>query len=553
MYVRNCLLWCAATIVIATSKDASAQQLHDEGAFFRCDGYAAPTKKGDSLTTTTATGFFFEQYTSTVDQRRNSSKLGSRGAAACDRALANPVLKPEYAVRKANLLQAKAAHLIASEQYDSALAILRQSDESGETEALFDQSIGQGNRALKAFALYALGRKTDADSILQRMEQRRPWAVSQRQLALIIRLRFEDDAQKQMTQLQQVAPLYPAARNWMYWAAVFQDDWNAVIRIAPTIRFFEPKNYDGWKIEGELIAQNSPIVEKAKVSGALAYAQLAVGDRNASAATMARATEEAQAAMAPVPPAENGQNYKSKALLQHERRKAAGGFALQILNGWNAALDLRTQAPRLLPSQIVERLEAGQLPVTVATDVIANAKVQSSKDETERAGYLAALRQRKKTDWQELLTSDIAKIVAMLPRPETSSMNVSYRHKGAFWGAGNGFSVQRGEPENANTIRFSDSRGVLAAIDEGALFAAANFARESGKDSFIVDARMPIQRTVEYRGGFRDGEEQPTGYEVQLVLRVVNAADVPVPERSLAIDATTILNALNGKFPSRTR
>src|SRR5439155_25446073 len=164
----------------------------------------------------TSSSWMFGLGSVAADQRRLKTSFGAEGIVTCDSALANPRLQPQFAMRRAHLLQARAIHQIAAGKFDDALQSLVQSDASGASEAPFQDSIGQGNRALRALAYHGLGRKAEAEASLVDLERRRPYATSQQQLALRVRLQFEDERGAQMALLKSLATTFTPARKQLF-------------------------------------------------------------------------------------------------------------------------------------------------------------------------------------------------------------------------------------------------------------------------------------------------------------------------------------------------
>lgn len=520
--------------------------------FLQCDGYAAPGKKADMLTTTSR---LWGLSSSTVDQRRNPTQLGVGGVQACDAALADPLLLPNYAMRRANLLQAKAVHQITSGQFADALASLSQSDAAGQSEALFDQSLGQGNRALRAVALNGLGRKAEANTALDQMGIRRPWAASQQQFAARVRLQFDDDLKNQMAALEKIAPLVPDATQQLFWWSVLYDNWPAALRYAQGVSFDDPKERAGWTGSMDFIEPYIDMVDRAKFAGALSYAQFAAGQKEASVTTMATAKTELEVAMIPLAPRVDGQAYSKKELAAYEQRKSFGTMAMKLLNDWASVINLRADAPNLTIDEIKKRIDSEKLKVPTLSDVIAHAKTPDPVSTQFQQTLLRQLAEAKDARRLKDTKMGFEALVKMLPRPETPSMKIVYRREGNYF-FGNelaGYAVKRDYPAGANSVRFASDTGALAAVDEGAIYAAAQLAQADGKDSFLIDSRKPIERTIRYTGMYSGGRTEPSGYEVRLVVRPINAADASADDRRRLVNVGGVYEALMIKMTPPAR
>ena len=168
-YLTVMTLVMAATVTISS-------QAHASDPFFSCDGLKKPGPNDDMLATDPERG----QTALWSEPRAWVGSLDEQGVVACDIALADSRLKPTYVQRRANLLQAKAAHLLGAGRIDDALANLEASDRVGldYPAKQFSQGIGLGNRILRGIALSLTGKIEDAAGELDKALLTRPWASS---------------------------------------------------------------------------------------------------------------------------------------------------------------------------------------------------------------------------------------------------------------------------------------------------------------------------------------------------------------------------------------
>lgn len=512
--------------------------------FVMCDGYAAPGKKSDGITIGT---WMFGLATNSVDQRRVKTPLGQDGLAACETALADARLQP-FALRRGHLWQAKAIHQVSLGKFDEALVSLDRSDQEGRAEPFFDQSTGQGNRALRAVALHGKGRKAEAGAMLDRLEQLRPYAVSQRQLAMRIRLQFEDDRVAQVAILQRLSSLLPSANHSLFWQSLLYGEMEAAVGHAAAVSHDDPRRRGGWTGSEDFKDKYLDIVERSDFAGARAYALYATGRIAESAATLKGAEEAAELYMAPPPPPEPGHKLTKKVSQDFALRKLTGARAQARLKMWRANIAMRAEAPKLGLQDLRKAIADGKQTMPMLGDILSQAKVDSLEDgkavgELTR-GMTEALDQTRlkgtRMDFQDL--------VALLPRPETARSHVRFRQEEGFLGNGlDGFAVKRNHPPGAATVRYGTATGSLALADEGALLAAARFAQKEGKDAFLLDARDPIQRTTTITTCYyacSAGVPTNSGYEVQLVVRPLAAATAGEADKKRLLRTAEIIAAL---------
>lgn len=526
------------------TKKITQQQLN----FTRCDGYQAPSR-ADGLTTAT---WLYGLASTTADQRRSETELGAAGVAACNAALADPLLKPAFTMRRAHLLQSKAMHLIAQGNFRDAIASLNESDAAGRAEPLFNGSLGQGNRALRATALFGLGKSNEAEAALSELERLRPYAVSLQILAASVRMQFEDDRAKQIAILEREAAVLPDARHRLFWLAMMYDDYASALRLAPGVRFDVPRDRIGWTTENGDIEKYRLIKDKAEFAGALAFAQLASGQGEAAAATIRGIRDAIADWVRPPPPPPQGQSLRKSEVRDFEARKTSGAAARAALAPWESALALHVEAKGKSIAEI-DRLVSDRKPTVFAiSSLVASA---AAPQPTDTANIQAVLKELEASKDAARLKQDkigFKDLVKLLPRPETPAMQPKMQTEGAgiMRSDLNGYGVRNNEEPGSFTVRFGTATGSMAMADEAALLAAANHAVKLGNDSFFVDTRQSIQRTTQIVGMYGGGPTVPSGYEVRLCVRPMNAAAVPADQRGKLVNAAAVINALSNKFPA---
>lgn len=516
--------------------------------FTQCDGYAAPGKKSDGITVGT---WMFGLATSSVDERRSKTALGQAGLTACGAALADPRVQP-FVTRRGHLWQSKAIHQIALGKFDDAMASLDKSDQEGRAEPYFDQSIGQGNRALRAAALHGKGKRPEAEAILDELERRRPYAVSQRQLAMRMRLQFEDDRARQWTIMERLSAVLPSVSHQLFWQSMIYGEFDQALRHAANVRHDDPKRRGGWKSDNEFAETYLDVVERSDFAGAKAYALFVTDQVEPSAATLKQAEADVRSTMQPPPPPEPGQKLSRKTVEDFELRKAAGKKALSQLEMWRANIRLRSNAPKLTPDEIKKAIDQSGQKMPMIADIVGHARADTLEESRvlgEITKALAVLHDETRLKGTRMGFNDL---VALLPRPETARTQLRFKREEGILGSGlEGYAVKRNQPAGATTVRYGTAAGSLALVDEGVLLAAARYAADEGKDAFLIDARQPIQRTTNVTTCYYAcGPAVPTnsGYEVQLVVRAVASASVSDSERQRLIRTADVISALTPRL-----
>jgi hypothetical protein len=519
-----------------------------ELSFIKCDGYELPSKRADGLTTGT---WLFGLASATTDQRRQKMVLGAGGTEACDSALADPAVVPAFAMRRAHLLQSKAMHQIASGKLTDALATLEQSDAAGRAEPLFNDSLGEGNRALRATALMGLGRKDEAEAALSELERLRPYSASLQLLAASVRLQFEDEREKQAAILERQARLNPYSWHRLFWSAMMYDEYRSAVRYAPLVRFDIPRNRGAWVVEGADSLRYQIIGERAQFAGALAFAQMASGDKAAAATTVRGISLAIADWMAPPPPPRDGEQWSRREKEDWERRKMTGARADKQVKAWAGAMTLLQDAKGKPFAEVEKMIDERKPPILAYTSILAAVATPQPADLAKLRSILDGFKEGKDAARLKETKISFEQLVKLLPRPETPAMRPVMQSEGGnlLRSDLNGYGVRNNDEPGSLTVRFGTATGSVAMADEAVLLAAAQRALKDGKDSLLIDTRQSIQRTTRMVGMYSAGAEFPSGYEVRLSLRPVASASVTGPERVKLILASEVVASLAPKYP----
>jgi len=525
--------------------------------FVKCDGYAAPGKKTDGLV---KGAWLFGLVTTTSDFRRADTDFGAAGIAACEAALADPLLQPAFWLRRAHLLQARAFHQIAAGKFDDGLKSLEESDGLGRAngDRFFGESVAQGNQALRAIALHALSRNDEAKAALEQVAKARPYAASLLALSDNVRLHIDAEPTTQVELLKRAAPIEPERIHQLFWLSMFNDDFAGALSYAPQIGFDLPRGRGNWTVEGEEFRKYQLIKLRANFAGAVAYALLATGKSEDATAAMAAARDDVKDAVAPPPTPSGGGKISRRLREDYGRRVVAGGEATEALDVWDASMRLRRDAAGKSLLQLLPLVQQAK-DVPVMRDVLRQAKPAGPEEEAAHKKILDDIEVRKDAMRRTAAQMSFGDLVRLLPRPEVAAMAPRMEREGGEFlkSSLNGYAVRKDKEGGTFTVRFGSAHGSSALVEEAALLAAAQHVKSLGQDGFFIDSRQLIQRTVRQYGYMNIGyADLPSGYEVRL--RIRPAATPARPDQPQGADwrlmsADRIIAALGGKYPSRAR
>ncbi|NEX92720.1 hypothetical protein [Caulobacter sp. 17J65-9] len=161
----------AAVVMAAGAASAKAPD-----SFNLCDGYDAPTTRGDGVSFEAKMGGLFATYANYIVRRPVDPKAS--GVAACTAALADPKMKPEYWMRRASLLRARALHQLAGGDRAAALADLDQAYAQAPDPAdlYFRRGMGAGIDLVRALVLRLGGDQAGAEALALKVFNERPYS-----------------------------------------------------------------------------------------------------------------------------------------------------------------------------------------------------------------------------------------------------------------------------------------------------------------------------------------------------------------------------------------
>jgi hypothetical protein len=514
----------AAMIAAVPAAPVSAQEaLH----FQQCDGYPAPTRRGDGIVTGT---FMFGLGKTREDFRRTAPQvLATAGLAACDRALADPTLKPEFLVRRAQLMQARAYHQIGAFAYDDALATLAAIDaqSDGLGGVLYDRGTSTGNRILRAWIFIETGKADEALAELSAIEAARPYSASLRYATLRLRLRLDPTLDNHLALLRAMAPTVPTASIEGMTLALQVGRFDDALAFGSGLTLDLPRARGGWTVEGQKGIEYQLIEARASIAGSLAYAMTATGRAQAAATHIAQARLELVAVREPPPTPPEGRRQSRDVLADYNTRMAHADLAEAELVHWEKLIALHQDAPEIGFDDVMRRIEGvrpGSVPVLA--DLLAHAGKEAEGDRAEVVSSLLAQLHEERVKTHEL---DLFSLMEILPRPETTENQVRFKRSGdGYFLSANGYSRRRMDGEDDWTVRFVDGVASAATVEEFGMLAAATEASRRGYDGMLLQSRRTLDLTTNVMGAY--GGQVSTvnsGRESQLRVRLVKLNDLP--------------------------
>lgn len=525
---------------------AAAPAAADQGDFYACDGFKAPDGTIDGTQSSSWGGMFAVK---AVPPEPDTLRAA---VASCTTALADPVLKPDYQFRRYLLLRAKAVYLIALKDGAEAGAALDQAD------ALLDRmgarvpspDYRDSDAELRIAVEYLAGNADAARTKAAALQQAHPYSARVNQALQTMRVLFDPDPAALRHAMLARVPTDPVLLNELFWLALYYEDYPEALRLAPQVSFELPRGRGDSHISGMKDHQYDVIENRAEQAGAVAYALVAAGQGDASQAALAKAHKDiADASQVPTPAADDRAAVTDRDLRVYAAQNATGK-----LGRWEAAIALRGQAPGMTLETFVTAMKEKDLrDLPIMIDLLGQLKLKAPGDQLELRRIVEMLRQRRDDEMHELEKFDLNMLADGLPRPGARAWP-SFRAAGDgfIFGDSNGFYSKQESRSPYLNVRYGDDSAPKWAVEDLTLLAAATYARKAKKDSFLIDSRMLVNRTIrmlDYRG--QTTSTQSNGVELRLRILPVNAAELPAnleSSRWRLIPVQAVINELGPTY-----
>jgi hypothetical protein len=498
--------------------------------FQRCDGYGAPNENGDGMTKA-ALGFLgiFVPEPGRGDMRMSTVAFGAAGVEACDAALANPRLLPEYRLRRANLLRARAIHRMAGDTYEAALGDLDAAEQAGQgSDPLYRRSLGAGIKLFRAYALLKLGRKAEAIEAATAAEAERPYAFGVSVGSALIALNANRDREAFRAHALRIAAIHPGILENLFWEACEFGDFAFAAAIYPQIRLTAPRSTPGFRVADDGNSEARQLVRQAKLDAVAAFALASSGKSEEGEALLANLRERLDAAARPLPLRADGKPAKKDDQRRHDILLAMLPDARKNLKMSEQLLGQLAVARKGSLAELRAAVDKDPPPGAGFVLALLQALVDHSKDAAgELAPVIAKIRDHLQSETAVPKLS-LAEFYEAIPEAEIAKRIPKYKFAKNFLGenTGNGFLVSEVGADRV-TIDFGGNASSSAIVEEMALLRAADMARNRNKHGLLVLSRRTYQRSTDVYWGSTRLRTDAQGYSAELTVAFVDPANIP--------------------------
>lgn len=454
--------------------------------------------------------------------------------AACDRLLAMPTDPANPWSWRAEVLQYRALALVNAGDLKNAIDAIDESDAIGATQPdpLFELSTGIGNKMIRAYIMGRRGETKAARELLAQVRQQRPWSTTVVAGADAIELSLLGGDSEEIT--RRIGGRYridPDVARMLIYLNLMRGDLKGAAEMGNRVSMVDPRMRGGWTLQGGG-SEDENLRNRVRIDCTKAYVAAALGDKAGSAAQFAAIEQFIAGYIGPDPRNVDPQLRPDKSQIKRfEERLATGTKLRAMVADWQDVTAKRDSFAEKDFKALYERFKAypssaDLLPALFDQGRVLNAR-QTGKEAAETKLFLDGFL-RGLTGSITRFTPD--ELGQWVPRPENLDQVPRFASSASKWlfSDGSGYSQSKEGEGDIRTVRYETMVGTRSLVEEMLLLAAANYARQEGKDGFIILSNRTLGRRTTmygYYGG--GGTTYESGVEAQARIMLVNTAALP--------------------------
>jgi hypothetical protein len=433
---------------------------------------------------------------------------GVAGVKSCEAALAYPDLRPEFTLRRANILVYKALHELEANMPEAALNTLTQAEaiQKQANSIAFNHSIGLNILLSRAFALRALGKTQEAFELFKQAYAARPYN-KQMNAAFFA---FAPDAELRIESrslFENAARTNPKLTEFLFLRALVDHDFKQMAILynqMPPPRATDSHTFDRLEEKTNQSRNHAAFMTmSAARAGQYAYALEALGRHNEALAALDAIAQKIKS-MTPAPKPLPPEGEKESKGDQAERQRVnleilAASVANNILKNWYNSIELRSSIATAQGTDL-EKTRASILSNKsyLARDLLQLLSARMPKDKDVSAALAKEEQNYAKMQISlkmQALNNSIPLKNALL-HAESDQLGFSLSYKNADM---SDLDLQKvmsvGTPDEDSTrsdtqiITFHSEQIPPTSVEEITLLSAAIQARKMGKKGLIIADR----------------------------------------------------------------
>ncbi len=534
--------WALAALAVGcvmSSANATAAASKSKHTFFTfCDGHGTPRPDNDGLTTDTRS-FWLR-----IPPTPKPGELSE--VAACDAALADPRLEPDFWERRISLLLARATFKLRAKDFESALADLDLAETVGadREDPVYRHGLKFAVRVARGYTLRMLDRGRDASELAREAWDLRPYSqeagVDAFQAIGVNLLQAESE-----DLLRRLAQTRPDLLDDIYEKLLRERRWAEAEALHPQLRpplTLRTVRYGG----GGVYSYFAPNLEKdtsyrIRRTGQHAYTLAALGRQEESRAVFATVNDMLAAALEPPPRPRPHPKTGKISVAETEAYNAALATRARMkpraerdIQSWRNLLAWREKAMAGQTREVVAAIgDQGLLRDPVSLDLIDTVIAALPADDNRGRAALVSMRRSAGREQTGPAAPTLHPVLSTIEEVSTSYRRTGYRAASrSIFGSDAGFSVEPSKeiaPHGGEVyvISFRDHEGYPSFAEEMIVLRAAELARSLGKTGMVVLWRERTEHSITSTYYGVPMSTTDDGISVSLKVTFVDIADPP--------------------------
>lgn len=330
----------------------------------------------------------------------------------------------------------------------------------------------------------------------------------------------------------------PDVARTLIYLYVMNGDLKAAAAMGERVSLVDPKLRGGWSLGGADSEEDS-VRDRVRMDCTKAYVAAALGDKAAAAAQFAAVGQYLDTYLGTDPRliADKNQKPSKGKIREYEERLAIVTKQRELLAEWQDVAAKRENLPERNAEALFARFKTYKHSVDVLPALVEQIRhlstlvpaAEGTRIKAEADGLVRVL-----TGRMSVLSAE--SLGGMMPKPERLDHVPKFASTASKWlfSDGSGYSQAKEAGSDVRTVRYESIVGSRALVEEMLLLAAANYARQEGKDAFVILSNRTLQRRTTMVG-WGGGNTFDSGVEAQARIMLVNAAALP-PEFASSTD-----------------
>jgi hypothetical protein len=293
----------------------------------------------------------------------------------------------------------------------------------------------------------------------------------------------------------------------------------------------DPRMRGGWTLQGGG-SEEENLRNRVRIDCTKAYLAAALGDKAGSAAQFAAIEQFIAGYVGPDPRNVDPQLRPDKSLIKRfEERLAIATKLRAMITDWQDVSARRDSFEEKDFKALSERFKAYPNGADLLPALFDQGRVllarQTGTEAAQTRQFLDGFLRGMIGSLTRFTPDDLGK---WTPKAENLDQVPRFASSASKWlfSDGSGYSQSKEGEGDIRTVRYETLVGTRSLVEEMLLLAAANYARQEGRDGFVILSNRTLGRRTTIGSYYGGGTTYESGVEAQARIMLVNTAALPV-------------------------